>query len=55
MAGFEVDVDKTYGKEPAAFDFVFVSDTLAPRVRRMEVDLQTRASDHQPVLIELGD
>ena len=47
--------DKTYGKNPAAFDFVFVSDTLAPRVRRMEVDLHTRASDHQPVLIDFGD
>lgn len=47
--------DKTYGKAPAAFDFVFVSNALAPRVRRMEVDLRTQASDHQPVLIEFGD
>lgn len=45
--------DKQYGPDPAAFDFVFVSDALAPRVRRIEVDLKTRASDHQPVLIEL--
>jgi endonuclease/exonuclease/phosphatase family metal-dependent hydrolase len=38
-----------------ACDFVFVSDALAPRVRRVEVDLQTQVSDHQPVLIEFGD
>ena len=46
--------DRTYGPEPMACDFVFVSAGLAPRVRRVEVDLQTRASDHQPVLVELG-
>lgn len=47
--------DRTYGPEPMACDFVFVSDGVAPRVRRMQVDGQTRASDHQPVLIELDD
>ncbi|MBO9650059.1 MAG: endonuclease/exonuclease/phosphatase family protein [Variovorax sp.] len=47
--------DHTYGPNPIACDFIFVSDTLAPRVRRMEVDLQTQASDHQPVFIELGN
>lgn len=36
-------------------DFVFVSADLAPRLRRVEVDLQTQASDHQPVLLELDD
>ncbi len=46
--------DRTYGPEPVACDFVFVSDALAPRVQRIEVDLKTRASDHQPVLAELG-
>lgn len=45
--------DRTYGPDPMACDFVFVSDELAPRVRRVEVDLQTRASDHQPVLLEI--
>ena len=45
--------DRKYGPDPMACDFVFVSDGLAPRVRRVEVDLQTRASDHQPVLVEL--
>lgn len=45
--------DRTYGPEPLACDFVFVSDALTPSVRRIEVDLLTRASDHQPVLVEL--
>jgi endonuclease/exonuclease/phosphatase family metal-dependent hydrolase len=45
--------DRTYGPEPMACDFVFVSAGLAPRVRRVEVDLQTRASDHQPVALVL--
>jgi|UPI000485602C endonuclease/exonuclease/phosphatase family metal-dependent hydrolase len=47
--------DRKYGPDPLACDFVFVSNALAPRVRRVEVDLQTQASDHQPVLIELSD
>jgi endonuclease/exonuclease/phosphatase family metal-dependent hydrolase len=46
--------DHTYGPDPLACDFVFVSAALAPRVRRVAVDLQTRASDHQPVLVELS-
>jgi endonuclease/exonuclease/phosphatase family metal-dependent hydrolase len=46
--------DRTYGPDPMACDFVFVSGGLAPRVRRVEVDLQTRASDHQPVLVEFA-
>jgi endonuclease/exonuclease/phosphatase family metal-dependent hydrolase len=45
--------DRTYGPDPVACDFVFVSDALVPRVRRIEVDAQTRASDHQPVRVEL--
>jgi endonuclease/exonuclease/phosphatase family metal-dependent hydrolase len=36
-----------------SFDFCFVSEDLAPLVRRLEVDLRTQASDHQPVLLEL--
>ncbi len=45
--------DRTYGPEPAACDFVFISDELARSVRHVEVDLQTRASDHQPVHLSL--
>ncbi|WP_175777078.1 endonuclease/exonuclease/phosphatase family protein [Burkholderia anthina] len=38
---------------PLACDFVFVTDTLLPRVTRCEIDGDTRASDHQPVVLEL--
>ena len=47
--------DKRYGKTPTAFDFVFVSEDLARRVSRVEVNTTTRASDHQPELLELDD
>jgi len=46
--------DRRYGPVPIACDFMFVSDTLASRVKRMEINLDTRVSDHQPVLLELG-
>jgi endonuclease/exonuclease/phosphatase family metal-dependent hydrolase len=36
-------------------DFIFVSEDLAGRVRHVEVDGATDASDHQPVLIEIAD
>ena len=35
-------------------DFIFVSADLVPRIRRVRVDQQTQASDHQPVLIEVA-
>jgi endonuclease/exonuclease/phosphatase family metal-dependent hydrolase len=35
------------------YDFIFVSEDLRTRVRRIEVDLNTAASDHQPVLHEI--
>ena len=38
---------------PFTFDFVCVSDDLAPRVRSLHVDAGSAASDHQPVLLEL--
>jgi endonuclease/exonuclease/phosphatase family metal-dependent hydrolase len=38
---------------PFTWDFVFVSDDLAPRVRAVHADLASDASDHQPVLLEL--
>lgn len=47
--------DSRYSKTPYCCDFVFVSADLAPRVRRVEVDVDTRDSDHQPVLLELDD
>lgn len=45
--------DRSYGPEPIACDFVFVSDALAGHVKNLSVDLHTQASDHQPMLIEL--
>lgn len=45
--------DRTYGPDPVACDFVFVSDALKDRVRAIAIDAATQASDHQPVLVEL--
>ncbi|GAB3756932.1 endonuclease/exonuclease/phosphatase family protein [Ramlibacter monticola] len=45
--------EQRYLPRPVAFDFVFVTDGLKDRVRRLEVDSATRASDHQPLLLEL--
>lgn len=46
--------DRCYRPAPITVDYVFVSEHLAPHVQRVEVDLHTQASDHQPVLIELA-
>lgn len=46
--------DREYGDAPYACDFVFASEDLAPRVRRVEVDLDTRLSDHQPLAVMLS-
>jgi endonuclease/exonuclease/phosphatase family metal-dependent hydrolase len=45
--------DRRYGPEPVACDFVFVSEGLAGRVKRLRVDARTRVSDHQPVSVEI--
>ncbi len=45
--------DRTYGPEPVGCDFFFVSDSLAPRVKSFAVNQETKASDHQPVMLEL--
>ncbi len=47
--------DQRYAKEPYCCDFVFVSEDLATRVRSVAVDGDTRASDHQPVILEFDD
>jgi endonuclease/exonuclease/phosphatase family metal-dependent hydrolase len=39
---------------PFTFDFVFLSEDLTPRLRDIRVDAHSDASDHQPVLLELG-
>ena len=38
---------------PYCCDFAFVSPELAPRVASVRIDAETRASDHQPVIVEL--
>jgi endonuclease/exonuclease/phosphatase family metal-dependent hydrolase len=38
---------------PACFDFVFLSEDLAPRLAAHGIDARTTASDHQPVWVEL--
>jgi endonuclease/exonuclease/phosphatase family metal-dependent hydrolase len=45
--------DRRYSKTPYCCDFVFASEDIVGRLRRIEVDTATRLSDHQPVLIEL--
>jgi len=47
------DADQ-WPKGPNCRDFVFLTGDLAERLRRVEVDVKTDASDHQPVLVELG-
>jgi endonuclease/exonuclease/phosphatase family metal-dependent hydrolase len=47
------DADQ-WPKGPNCRDFVFLSGDLTERLRRVEVDVKTGASDHQPVLVELG-
>ena len=47
--------ENSWAAQPMCCDFIFVTADLAPRVRGVKVDSQTQASDHQPVLIELGD
>jgi endonuclease/exonuclease/phosphatase family metal-dependent hydrolase len=47
--------DTRFSKTPYCCDFAFVSEDIAQRVRRIEVDSATRDSDHQPVLVEIDD
>jgi endonuclease/exonuclease/phosphatase family metal-dependent hydrolase len=41
-------------EEPYCCDYVFASEDLAPRLRAIRVDGANRASDHQPVIAEIG-
>jgi endonuclease/exonuclease/phosphatase family metal-dependent hydrolase len=45
--------DQTYGT-PHCCDFVLLSDCLIPRLRKVVYQTEIRASDHQPVLVELA-
>jgi len=46
--------DQSY-KQPHCCDFVLLSPDLQSRLRNVLYDIQTQASDHQPVLVELDD
>jgi len=39
---------------PLTCDFVFVTDDLRGRLKSCEIDSATQASDHQPIVLELG-
>ena len=43
--------DQTYGP-PGCLDFILATPDLAERVRSITYDIETRASDHQPILVE---
>jgi endonuclease/exonuclease/phosphatase family metal-dependent hydrolase len=45
----------SYAKAAYCCDFVFVSEDLGARVRALEVNTETQASDHQPLLLEIDD
>ncbi|NWG32388.1 MAG: endonuclease/exonuclease/phosphatase family protein [Rhodocyclaceae bacterium] len=43
----------SFSAGPQTYDYFFVSENIAGRVRDVEVDLGTRSSDHQPVVLTL--
>lgn len=45
--------DREQWPAPHTCDYVFASADLAPRLKALRVDADTKASDHQPVLVEL--
>lgn len=40
---------------PDCRDFIFTTEDLSSRIRHVEVDARTAASDRQPIFIELAD
>lgn len=45
--------ERAEGEAPYCCDFVFVTPELAPRLASIRIDGDNRASDHQPVIVEL--
>lgn len=45
--------DRARANAPYCCDFVFVTEDLIPRLKSVRIDLDTQASDHQPVIVEL--
>lgn len=46
--------DRRYLAEPACYDFFWVGENIAGRVTDVRVDGATDASDHQPVILDIG-
>lgn len=46
--------ERDAGEAAYCCDYVFLTADLAPRLRSIAVDGDTQASDHQPVMVELG-
>jgi len=46
--------DREKGESPYCCDYVFVTEDLVPRLRSIAVDSDNRASDHQPIIVELS-
>ncbi|HUQ26566.1 MAG TPA: endonuclease/exonuclease/phosphatase family protein [Burkholderiales bacterium] len=46
--------EREQGESPYCCDYVFVTGDLVPRLRSIRVDAENRASDHQPVILELA-
>lgn len=45
--------DRVQWPRSFACDFIFVTEDLVPRIDRLDVDTDTQASDHQPMLVIL--
>lgn len=45
--------DQTYG-QPGCLDYVLATPDLAARARSIVCDVETKASDHQPILVEFS-
>lgn len=44
-----------WSEGPDCRDFIFATEDMAERIRRVKVNTETDASDHQPIVIELAD
>jgi endonuclease/exonuclease/phosphatase family metal-dependent hydrolase len=45
--------EREAGESPYCCDYVFVTEDLLPRLAKIEVDGANRASDHQPLIVDL--
>jgi endonuclease/exonuclease/phosphatase family metal-dependent hydrolase len=46
--------ERDKGEAPYCCDYVFLSEDLRPRLKSIRIDGANRASDHQPVVVELA-